>query len=74
MSRFHCLTSLLMLIAILAATTNYAAASPASAVAGALGAAAAKKVVKEQAPRCIAVPVTYKDGVKLIAGGCWSYT
>ena len=45
MSRFHCLTSLLMLIAILAGATNHADASPASSGVGALGAAAAKKVV-----------------------------
>ena len=44
MSRFHCLTRWLTLIAILAGTGSYAAASPSSGAAGALGAAAAKSV------------------------------
>jgi hypothetical protein len=47
-----------MLIAILAATTNYAAASPASTVAGALGATAVKNAAKQQAAHCRTFPAT----------------
>jgi len=67
MSRFHNLTGLLMLIAILAGTTNFADAKPASgAVAGALGAAAAKNVGKGAITHCVRSPdITLKSGNKV---------